>query len=158
MPAGTRRGAAEEGGTFERRLAALEEAVAAMATEVRTRRLVVSAGPGMPRVVAEVVRGTAELRVELPPGGDGVRAATVLFASAAVPAAEPGRGRAGAAGARPLGKAAGVAPPDAGDTGLGPGVGLQLWAEGDAVAELDAWPGGTGRWHAQLHLEDGDGS
>ncbi|MGH9090123.1 MAG: hypothetical protein ACRDZR_01880 [Acidimicrobiales bacterium] len=158
MPAGTRRGAAEQGGTFERRMAALEEAVAAMATEVRTRRLVVSAGPGTPRVVAEVVRDTAELRVELPPDGDGAGAATVLFASGAVPVAEPGHERAGPAGVRPPGQATGDGSADAGGSGLGPGVGLQLWAEGDAVAELDAWPDGTGRWRAQLHLEDGEGS
>ena len=36
-----------------------------------------------------------------------------------------------------------------------PLLGLQLWADGDVVAELDAWPGDDGRWHPSLHLPGG---
>jgi hypothetical protein len=154
MPAGTRRDAAGEGDALERRLAALEEAVATMATEIRTRRLVVSAGRDAPRVVAEVARSTAELRLELPAGRDGPPAAAVLFATAS---REPaGTGCSGGAGdVAPHGSAQDADPRDADldDVGLGPGVGLQLWAEGDAVAELDAWPDAAARWRPQLHLD-----
>lgn len=45
------------------------------------------------------------------------------------------------------------AAPDPGDVGAA--VGVQLWAAGDAVAELNAWPY-DGRWRAGLHLEDGE--
>lgn len=154
MPAGTRRDAAGEGGTWERRLAALEEAVATMATEIRTRRLVVSAGRGAPRVVAEVARSTAELRLELPTGRDEAPAAAVLFATAAQEPTDTGRGG-GAGDAAPHGSARDADPRDADldDVGLGPGVGLQLWAEGNAVAELDAWPDAAARWRPQLHLD-----
>lgn len=38
-------------------------------------------------------------------------------------------------------------------TGLGPGVGLQIWARGDEVVGLDAWPGDDRRWRAHLSLD-----
>lgn len=153
MPAGTRRDTAGGDGTLERRLAALEEVVQAMAAEVRTRRLVVAAGRDAARVVAEVVRGTAELRLELPDGGGGARTAAVLFASpdGPPPGAEGRTG--GAGGGAPHGRGPDGARPRAGGTGLGAGIGLQLWADGDAVAELDAWPDENGRWRPQLHLD-----
>lgn len=39
--------------------------------------------------------------------------------------------------------------------GAGPGraVGIQLWADGDVVAELEAWPGEDGRWRPRLRIE-----
>lgn len=113
----------------ERRLAALEEAVAGLGEEVRTRRLVVEGGSGQPRLVGELSRGTVELRLEGSAGGPGPRPAVVLFATPA--------------GDTPAGH----------EAGLGPAVGLQLWAEGDAIAELDAWPGTGGRWAPHFHLE-----
>lgn len=130
MPAGAgpdRPDRAEGDGTTEQRLAALEEAVAALGDEVRTRRLLLTAGDGEPRIVGEVGRGTAELRLE---AADGVRPrpAVVLYASHAT---EVGRD----------------------DTGLGPAAGVQLWADGDAVVELDAWFDEAGRWQGQLHVE-----
>ena len=41
-----------------------------------------------------------------------------------------------------------------------PLLGVQLWADGEVLAELDAWPGGDGvvgggGWHPGLHLEGG---
>ena len=116
---------------FERRLTALERTVAAMATEVRTGRLTVTDGDGRPRIVATVDHGTAELRLESP--GDGHRTAdpgvaAVLFAT----------------------------PGGAESAGMGPAVGLQLWAGGDAVAELDAWPDESQCWRAGVHVERGN--
>jgi hypothetical protein len=89
--------------------------------EIRTRRLVVVDDQGQERVVAQVVWGTAELRVGLPGTGSEV----VLFAS-------PGR------------------------HGLDPGLGLQLWAGGQSVLELDAWPGPGGRWRVSRRGPDPD--
>jgi hypothetical protein len=108
----------------EDRLSALERAVAAASTVVRTRQLVIEDGDGNDRVVAEVSRGTAELRIEIPGGRPGSRNAVVVFATPGSPDVEPG-------------------------------VGVQLWAGGDAVAALDAWPDSSGRWRAHVHLGDG---
>lgn len=132
MPAGARPGAPGEDGKTEQRLAALEQAVAALGGELRTRRLVVAAGDRGPRIVCEVARGTAEVRVEAPAPGDDGTPAVVLFAT---------EGTVGMGGD---------------GSWLDPTVGLQLWAEGDAVGELDAWPDGSGAWRGHLHLE-GDG-
>jgi len=119
---------------LERDAAALGRAMAASAREVRTRRLVVIDGDGNEVVVAETGGGTAELRVQIPGSAPGRTGAVVLFATA------PDRGPG----------------PDAGPgSDLGPGVGLQLWAGGDAVAELDAWPGDDGCWRSGLHLDAG---
>ena len=41
--------------------------------------------------------------------------------------------------------------------GLGSAVGVQLWAAGNAVAELNAWPGADGRWRSGVHIDDGSG-
>jgi hypothetical protein len=40
--------------------------------------------------------------------------------------------------------------------GLGSAIGVQLWAAGNAVAELNAWPGADGRWRSGVHVDDGD--
>ncbi len=124
----------DDEGATEERLAALERAVGALADEVRTRRLVVVDGDGVPRIVGELSRGTAELRLEVPTGGAAASPSVVLYASPAPSGPVPG------------------------DMGLGPAVGLQIWADGDAVAELDAWPEEHGAWGAHLHLEPADGS
>jgi len=119
---------AEQHRTTEQRLSSLEDSVAVMAHEIQTRRLLVAGAPGEPQIVCEVNEGTAELRVEVPPGAH-PQPALVLFASA------PADGS------------------DRNDAGLGPTTGLQLWADGDAVVELDAWCDDAGRWRGQLHVE-----
>ena len=113
-----------EGMGMEARLGALERLVEAFAAEVVTRRLVVVDDRGTPRVVAEVSGGTAELKLELADAAG--QAAVVLYATRQAPPGE--------------------------DLGLGPSVGVQLWAEGDALIELDAWPNADGRWHPHFHL------
>lgn len=128
MPEGTGRDGAGLNRTTEQRLAALEEAIAALGDEVRTRRLVIARGDAGPRIVGEVGRGTAELRLETA-DGTRPRPAAVLYASSA-----------------PRGPSL-----DA----LGPAVGLQLWADGDAVVELDAWRDDPGGWIGRLHVEGG---
>lgn len=102
-----------------------------VADEVRTRRLVVEDADGVARLVGEVRQGTTELRLELPGTRPGASTAVVLFAT-------------------PVGGGG------AGDRyGLGPALGVQLWADGEALAELDAWPEGDGRWRAHLHVHGG---
>ncbi|MGH9108304.1 MAG: hypothetical protein ACRDY3_02355 [Acidimicrobiales bacterium] len=94
------------------------------------RRIAVVDDRGVPRLVAEVVGDTVELRLEVPGGAPGRRSAVVLHAS-------------------------GPATSSHGQPGPGPLIGVQLWAEGDAVAELDAWPGEDGHWRPHLHLSGG---
>lgn len=91
---------------------------------VVARRVVVVDEHGRPRLVAETAGDTIELRLEVPGGAAGRRSAVVLHASGT-----PGTGG-----------------PDA------PLLGLQLWADGEVLAELDAWPGADGRWRPHLHL------
>jgi hypothetical protein len=116
--------------TTEQRLDALEGSVAALAHEIRTRRLLVAGDNGGPQVVCEVSRGIAELRLQAGDGGPS-QPTLVLYASGAGEGADP----------------------DAAE--LGPATGLQLWADGDAVVELDAWDAGAGRWGGRLHVEGG---
>lgn len=130
MPAEGARERAGQHRTAEQRLDALEDSVAALAHEVRTRRLLVAGGEGEPQIVCEVRHGTAELRLETADGTP-PRPALVLYASSA------------AAGS------------DRDDGGLGPATGIQLWADGDAVAELDAWCDDAVRWRGRLHIEEG---
>jgi hypothetical protein len=115
---------------LEARVTALEGTLLAMAREVRTRRLVVVDDAGVPRLVAEVVEGTAELRLSTAMARRGRGTAVVLHA-----------------GAGPDGEDERVQ-----GRGLGALMGLQLWAEGDALVELDAWPGPDGQWRPHLHL------
>lgn len=112
---------------LERRLGHLERGLQQMRTEVRTRRLVVTDSAGAERLVAEVRGSTMELRLMTGPSGDGSRPTAILYVTDGGP------------GPR-------------GSIVLGPAVGLQLWAEGDAVVELDAWPSEDGSWHPHLHL------
>ena len=104
-----------------------------MRREVRTRRLVVTDDSGSARVVVEVTGGTAELRMAVEQdrrraGHSRGRTAVVLHAGV------------DAGGSRPQ------------EAALGALMGLQLWADGDAIAELDAWPDADGRWRPHLHL------
>jgi hypothetical protein len=109
------------------RLARVEEAIESMGREVRTRRLVVHDDTGSPRIIAEVLNGVAELRVELGPSPAGAGPAVLVFAA-------DGAG---------------------GDLGLGPAVGVHVWADGDAVVELGASPDAGGRWRPGLQVGDG---
>ena len=106
----------------EERLAAVERILAALSGEVSTRRLVVVDEAGRPRLVAEVRGTTVELRL-LVGAPDGAGSVAQVVLHATE-----------------------------GDDSLGPLAGVQLWAHGDAVAELDEWPEEAGRWWAHLHL------
>lgn len=92
------------------RLVHLEEAVAALARELTTRRLVVVDEQGRPRITAEVAGEVAELRVELAGTAPGHGTAVVCFAAPEDPA-----------------------------TGLSAGVGLQCWENGECVDELTVY-------------------
>ena len=115
---------------FEERLARLERNQRQLRREIRTRRLVVTDDAGGERLVAEVRGSTMELRLTAGRTIDGSRPAVLLYVTE--------------------GRATGSTRFD-----LGPAVGLQLWADGDAVAELDAWPDDSGAWHPHLHLGGG---
>ncbi|MHB1585274.1 MAG: hypothetical protein ACYC0E_16155 [Acidimicrobiales bacterium] len=92
------------------RLEHLEEAARYLQMEVRTRRLVIVDDEGRERVVGEVRRDVAELHVDVPRRrGDG-HTSVLLFA----------------------------APVDR-IMGFGPGIGLQLWVDGEAVERLEVW-------------------
>ncbi|HVX23207.1 MAG TPA: hypothetical protein VHB02_17835 [Acidimicrobiales bacterium] len=84
------------------------------ADEVRTRRLVIVDQDGTERIVAEVVKSIAEVRVALPEI-DGHTGSAQLYA-----AEHDGQG------------------------GFGPMIGLQIWADGNVRAGLDVWPEGWG--------------
>jgi hypothetical protein len=99
------------------------------AVEVRTNRLVLEDDDGTPRAVAEVTEGVTEIRIDLPSPSPDRGTAVVLFASPSGGAADR--------------------------YGLGPAIGVQLWADGQPVAELDAWPDEDGRWRAHLHINGG---
>lgn len=94
------------------RLARVEAALAELTKEVRTRRLVVVDDDGQERITGEIVRGTAELSVDLPGQPPGRRSSVLAFAN-----------------------------PGDEELGLPPGLGVQLWLEGDAVDEFGAWLG-----------------
>jgi len=94
----------------EDRLAGLEAAVAAMAAEIHTKRLVVMDDDGRDRIVAEVAGTVAEVRLDLPAGDRHPAMSVLVFAN----------------------------PGDA-DLDLGPGVGVQLWVDGEEVTRLVAW-------------------
>jgi hypothetical protein len=117
-------------GGMERRVAALEAYLVALADETRTRRLVVHDDEGRERIVAEVADGTAELRVELAES-PGRRSAVVVVAGPLLTGRSPG------------------------DDGVGPAVALQVWADGDTVIGLDAWPGAGARWQPHFHVGEG---
>ena len=135
----------DEGMGIPARLAALERSVRAMADEIRTRRLVVVDDRGRARLVTEVVGETAELRLELPNGPPGDRATVPDDGDGS----HPGESRAAVV------LHATPATVDGPDDGLGPAVGIQLWADGDSVVEIDSWPGPDGRWQPHVHLTGG---
>ena len=94
------------------RLARVEAALSDLGHEVRTRRLVIVDDDGQERIVGEVVRGTAELSIDLPGQPHGRRSSVLVFAN-----------------------------PGDEELALPPGLGVQLWVEGDAVDELGTWLG-----------------
>lgn len=119
-----------------RRLRALEETVAFLSITVRTRRLAVCDDSGRECIVAEVVDGQAQLRLSFvdsrtPSRRTGVWAATpradVHSASVLV-----------------------FACPASQD--LGPLAGMQVWADGDAVAAIEAWADTPGQWRSAVHV------
>ncbi|MGH9047382.1 MAG: hypothetical protein ACRDVW_08710 [Acidimicrobiales bacterium] len=110
---------------LERLIADIERSISAFGDEIRTRQLVVVDDDDHPRIVGEVFADVAELRLELPPVNGEPGPELLLFA---VGSTHPG----------PL--------------ELGPGVGLQLRAQGRAVFELDAWPDTDGVWRPHLHV------
>jgi hypothetical protein len=94
-----------------KRVRKLERAIEGQALEVRTRRLVVIDRDGAERIVGEVGgHGTAELRMDLPGCLPRRRSSVVMFANP-------------------------------GDLvyDLPPGVGVQLWLDGDAARRFDVW-------------------
>lgn len=94
------------------RLARVEAALADLTNEIRTRRLVVVDDDGQERITGEVVRGTAELSVDLSGQPSGRRSSVLVFAN-----------------------------PGDEELLLPPGLGIQLWVQGDAVDELGTWLG-----------------
>jgi hypothetical protein len=118
-------------GEIEQRLAVVEGHLGRLGLEVRTTRLVVEDGEGRERIVGEVVGGTAELRVELGDEFPAERSGVALAASPLV------TGR------------------DATDDGMGPAVAVQVWADGDPVIGIEAWPDEGGRWRPHLHVDGG---
>jgi hypothetical protein len=98
-------------GALAGRMRQMEERVAGMGEEVRTRRLVVIDRQDDERIVGEVGSdGTAELRLDLPGRPRGKRTSVMLFAN-----------------------------PGAELFDLPPGVGIHLWLDGEPVEEFDIW-------------------
>lgn len=92
--------------------------------EVRTRRLVLVDENGAERIVAEVVRSIAEVRVALP-GVDGHHGSAQLYAAE-----------------------------HDGKLGLGPMLGLQIWADGNVRVGIDVWPE-DGQWKSAVYTPTG---
>lgn len=120
---------------IEARLRAVEAALSTFGAEVRTQRLAVCDPDGHERIVAEVGSGQAQLRLSfVARGGPGQglpshRSPAATTASVVV-----------------------FACPAQDD--LGPLAGLQVWADGDVVAALEAWQDPTGPWRSVVHVGD----
>jgi hypothetical protein len=112
-------------GRLEGHLTEIGRTVGAFENEIRTRRLVIVDDTDHPWIVGEVSAEAAELRLELPTLSGTQGPELLLFALA---------------GTHP------------GPVDLGPGIGLQLRAHGQAIFELDAWPHTNGVWHPHVHL------
>jgi hypothetical protein len=89
--------------------------------EVRTKRLVVLDSLDRERIVAEVVDGFAELRMDLPDTVSGSCTGVLIFAHS-----------------------------EQDDPELGSAIGVQLWAEGNAIIELTLWQSPSGAWVADF--------
>jgi hypothetical protein len=111
--------------TVRERLASLETLISDLANEVRTERLVVQDSEGRTRVVAEIVGGVTEVRLDVPGSPSGEGAALLLFAT-------DGQD----------------------DTGSEAGVGIQLWIEGDEVAGYSTWRNQRGEWRTDRYVRD----
>jgi hypothetical protein len=92
-------------------------------SEIRARRLAVVDDCNAERIIAEVANGQAEVRLELSQQGQPLTGA-VLYAA-----------------------------PDGGDMDLGPMLGLQLWADGNAYVEINLSKE-DGRWVPRIHSAD----
>ena len=98
-------------GALEDRVQRMEETVAGMGREVRTRRLVIVDHQDDERIVGEVEPGgVAELRLDLPGRPVGNRTSVLLFSNPGTPVYE-----------------------------LPSGTGVHLWLDGDAIKEFDVW-------------------
>lgn len=93
------------------RVQRMEETLAGMGQEVRTRRLVVVDHQDDERIVGEVEPGgVAELRLDLPGRPRGNRTSVMLFSNLGTPVYD-----------------------------LPPGVGVHLWLDGEPINEFDIW-------------------
>lgn len=108
------------GPSLRGRVAQLEDRLAALGVEVRTQRLVIEAG-GQDRIVAEVQRDVAEVRVDTGSGERHRGSGVVMFAAPASP-------------------------------DLPPSLGVQLWADGDALVEFNAWEDRDGGWRTDASV------
>lgn len=98
-------------GALEGRVRRMEETVAGLGREVRTRRLVIVDRRDDERIVGEVEPGgVAELRLDLPGRPQGNRTSVLLFSNPGTPVYD-----------------------------LPPGTGVHLWLDGEAVEEFDVW-------------------
>jgi hypothetical protein len=98
-------------GALADRMQQMEERVAGMGEEVRTRRLVVIDRQDDERIVGEVgPDGTSELRLDLPGRPRGKRTSVMLFGNPGTELFD-----------------------------LPPGVGIHLWLDGEPVEEFDIW-------------------
>jgi len=119
------RKSASDAPTVEERLSVLEASIGNLANELRTGRLVVQDKEGRPQVVAEIVGGVTEFRIDVPGSPSGEGAALLLFAT-------DGQD----------------------DTGSEAGVGIQLWIEGDEIATYSAWRNARGEWRTDRYVRD----
>ncbi len=119
---------------LHKRLSAVEERLASLSSELRTRRLVVTGEDGSARLVAEVVANVLELRAELQaelPGPSGQP-------PDGCPAGADGGGAHPATGQR-CSRGTVLIFANPGQADLAHGVGLQVWGDGDLVRELSWW-------------------
>lgn len=105
--------------------ASLSEQMANEQEEVRTKRLVVLDHQDRERIVAEVIDGFAELRMDLPDSVSGSRTGVVIFTHS-----------------------------EQDDRELGSAIGVQLWAEGNAIIELTLWQSPSRAWVPDFVRED----
>ncbi len=136
------------------RLERAEAVIAALAAEVRTRRLVVCDDAGDERIVADVAGGHAQVCVV---AGHLRHATTPRSPGASPPAVLPGPecGCVQADGTPPTTEVVMFAAP--GHTGMGPLAGVQIWAEGAVIATIEVGADGVGGWHGVVHPAQADG-
>ena len=136
------------------RLQRAEAVIAALAAEVRTRRLVVCDEAGDERIVADVDGGHAQVCVV---AGHLRHATGPRRLEGSPPAVLPGPGRGGAQadGTPPTTEVVMFAAP--GHTGMGPLAGVQIWAEGVVIATIEVGADGLGGWQGVIYPDQADG-